>query len=177
MTEPLSPTPSGTDSPQPPSPAPAKPKWPLSRIILFSILAICLAMLAFDYFHGRKPQQQAFILLKSKLPEESKPDKTAAVIVKDELVTSDDVHKALDRDPDIAESDPRRAAMLLRDEEGEGAGSLRTDMVEIYRYTGALRSYVVRVAYIKGANLNGAPSYVMNGLNAGTESLFASKDH
>src|ERR1700676_2828679 len=119
MTEPLSPTPSGTDSPQPPSPAPAKPKRPLSRIILFSILAICLAMLAFDYFHGRNPQQQAFILLKSKLPEESEPDKTAAVIVKDILVTQDDVHKALG-DPDVSESDPQKAAILMRDAEGVG---------------------------------------------------------
>jgi len=172
MTEPLPPTSSGTDSPTPLSPAPAKPKCPLSRIILFSILAICLAMLAFDYFHGRNRQQHAYDLLKSKLPDESKPDKNTAVIVKDVVFTQDDVHKALG-DPDVSESDPQKIAILMRD--AEGAGGVRPEMVEIYRFAGALRTYFVRVAYIKGVVVNGAPSYVMVFPDTGTESLFASK--
>jgi hypothetical protein len=175
MTEPLPPTPSGTDLPPiEPSPKPAKPKWPLSRVILFTILAICLAMLGFDYFHGRRAQEKAFDLLKAKLPEEAKPEKATAAIVKDEFFTQDDVHKALGRDPDVTESDPKKAAMLVRD--AEGAGGVRPDMVEIYHYTGALRTYIVRVAYIKGGSVNGAPSYVMVFPDAGTESFFASND-
>jgi hypothetical protein len=199
MAEPLPPNPSGAGVPppsrpetpagsefhpvvvsdagsQPPGPAPAKAKWPLSRTILLVILAICLAMLGFDLLHGRYAQQNAFELLKSKLPKETNPEKVTALIIKDEPLTVEEVHKIMGRDPDISENNPKKAAIMMRDVEGEAVGvPSQPDMVEVYRYAGALRSYVVRVAYRKASDAKGAPVYFINDLNAGTESLFGSK--
>ncbi len=168
--------PSGAPSNPAPTPSPdvpAKAKWPLSRTILLAILAICLAALGFDYFAGRQPQHTAFDNLNAKLPSEKKANDTGAMITKDELLSPDDVHKILDRSPDVTEEDPTKASELMRDEETGGAPVIPPPaMVELYKFPGALRTYVVRVAYLKGMAPKGGSPYVMSGLNMGTQSRF-----
>jgi hypothetical protein len=166
---PTSPSPTGGEPSQsvPPNP---KRRWPTSRIVLLSILGVFVLLLAFDVFHGRMPQSQAYDLLNDKLPAE----KTGTEIRKDiKPLTTDDVHKLLGYLPDSTESSPAHIIALMTDTEdprvGRGGGA--PDLIETYRFCGALRAYVVRVAY--KSDPKGAIQFV--DLIRGTESLFDRK--
>ena len=43
--------------------------WPLSRIILLSLLVVCVGLLAVDLANGRWPRQRAFNLLKNEMTD------------------------------------------------------------------------------------------------------------
>jgi hypothetical protein len=169
MTEPLPPDSTGSAQPAETSPAPAKKSWPISRTILLAILAILLVMLGFDYFHGRAAKDKAYDLLTSKFFPEGK---SKAVIQRQDQVLADQIHQALGRDPDRVEDDPAKAARLMQDEDDEGGGGFGVvaDKVETYRFAGALRAYVVRVAYQKSKVADG--QYTLSDIKGGTEPLF-----
>ncbi|HEV2972270.1 MAG TPA: hypothetical protein VGY55_20010 [Pirellulales bacterium] len=133
-------------------------------------MGIFILLLAFDVFHGRMPQSHAYDLLNAKLPGE----KTGAEISKDiKPITTDDVHKLLGYSPDATESNPERIIALMTETEDPHAGRRggAPDLVETYRFCGALRAYVVRVAYKSYPNR--AIQFV--DLIRGTESLFGPK--
>lgn len=170
MSEPLPPT-TPEPAPSSPSPEPAKAKWPLSRTILLAILAVCLAALGFDYLAGRRAQEEAYRLLRSKLPNDSR-EAGGPVITEDKRLVPEEVHKLLGREPDSVVNDPKQAAKLMQDQDAEGGRGLIADLVEVYRFPGALQYYVVRVAYLKEAGTN---AFKMSDLNSNTQSRFSGK--
>jgi hypothetical protein len=170
MTDPLPPDSAGAAQPADTPPVPVKKSWPLSRTILLAILAVLLVMLGFDYFHGRMAKDNAYELLSSKyLPD----DKSKARIQAAERPQADDIHKTMGRDPDSVEDNPVKATQLMREALGElGDFSVAADKVETYRFAGALRAYVVRVAYKKEKNGDGTTEYRLIDIKGDTEPLF-----
>ena len=159
-----------------PAAAPIKRRMPLSRILLFALLAVCLGMLAFDNLAGRIPQHRAYVLLNERLlpDDKAKTDsvKGKGVIGKNVAWYSpDDVHKLLGRQPQRVVNNPAEARQLMHidgDPEAD-KNPVTPALVEIYRYPGALRSYYLRVSYAKPAVTKGGPAYILSGLKTVTE--------
>lgn len=170
MAEPL--TPNSADGAQPADAplVPVKKPWPLSRTILLAILAILLIMLGFDTLHGRMAKDKAYELLSSKyLPD----DKAKARIQTAERPLADEIHKTMGRDPDRIEDNPAKAKQLMKEALGDlGDYSVAADKVETYRFAGALRAYVIRVAYKKEPASGGGTEYRLIDIKGDTEPLF-----
>jgi hypothetical protein len=171
MSEAIPPVPTGPDSPNaPPTQSPAKPRWPASRVILLVLLVLCLGALAKEYLGGRMPWQHAQHLLEEKLPGQDAPGKAAAPGQGVVDFTDNEVHKLLDRQPDEPRvTDPTRVLELVST--GEDAGAKKTPsiikMVDIYKFSGAIRTYELRIEYIAG-RVDGKDAYILAGIATAT---------
>ena len=108
---------------QEPKPAPAKSRFPLSRIILLILLAMAIGALIFD-----QTARRAAMAAKAKLDAAIGPDQPRTP----STATRDDVHKLLDREPDPDSPDKD---------------------VEVYIWRGALRNHRVYAQYDRRSSL------------------------
>jgi len=119
-------------------------RWPLSRIILLPLLAVCLVLFAVDWMNGRLPERRAYNLLLNEMKErqafdEDTPASDRPAISREgkPQLTADDVHKLLGRVPD------EKAKALS----GTGAGE--DGFVEVYNYRGVFQNYPLKATYRK----------------------------
>lgn len=133
----------------------AKPRWPLSRVILFAFLAVAVGLLASDWLRGRMPRDRAYDLLAAEMPQEDENPNGAAgrpqhtVSKEFEFFTMDKVHDLLKRAPDTTDEEP-------------AANHIDKTVTETYRYPGAFRSYLLIVVYDRRAHVAaGGPNNLM----------------
>ncbi len=128
--------------------------WSVSRIVLLSLLVVCVGLLAVDLVNGRWPRQRAFDLLKKEMTERGAFDDDSMAEkgppighdVKAQL-TADDVHKLLGRQPD----ETAKATGGAAGEDG---------FVEIYKFRGALQNYTLQATYHKAMAAMGGSTLV-----------------
>ncbi len=167
-------------TPQPNDMTPvASPSWPMSRIVLLIVLAICLALLAFDQLSGRLPQKRAYEKLNANLLNDAPTEGQKPIGQNIVLLSPSGVHRLLGREPDSVESNAGKAAELMFDPEAAaekkpaGGALEKPALVESYRFRGVLHSYTLRVSYLKGAVVR-APekeqdSLILSGVKPVTE--------
>ncbi|HEX3999628.1 MAG TPA: hypothetical protein VHX65_13835 [Pirellulales bacterium] len=154
-----------TDPVQPPVPeaaqvsADAKPRWPVSRVVLLALLVVAIGLLGIDWLRGRIPRNRAYDLLAAQMPSEDEGASKGptsgprhAISADFQFWTVEKVHELLKRLPDKTDvqASPNHIDSIV---------------TETYRFPGAFKNYLLVVQYDKRAHVapNG-PRTTMTGV-------------
>jgi hypothetical protein len=141
-------------------------KLPLSTIVLLSLLAVAVGLMAVDWLHGRLPRDRAYNLLANEMgPEEDEtakgkskaPPPEHAIGKNFEFLSTERIHTLLNREPDASEEKP-------------DPNHIDKIVTETYRYRGAFKSYLLVVVYEERAHVaKGGPRTMVTSFKRKTD--------